>query len=157
MKGLWDLEQLLNMYYLFIPFQAVGGERGRLRAVSKVEGFAHAPHLPEFILLVSFSGTLLVVSVLGSLWLPFVAAFAVLRGLLMVPLGAMGPFWPGDGTFRAVGEVESLVHALLVPSKVSPAGKLQWHFTCGFNFRNSMIAISGCYCSPEGVKPCKYY
>ena len=56
------------MYYLFIPFQAVGGgEGGRLRAVSKVEGFAHAPHLPEFILLVSFSGTLLVVSVLGSL------------------------------------------------------------------------------------------
>ena len=53
------------------------------------------------------------------------AAFAVQGGLLMVPLGAMGPFWPGDGTFRAVGEVESLVHAHLVPSKVSPAGKLQ--------------------------------
>ena len=22
--------------------------------------------------------------------------------LLMVPMGAMGPFWPGDGSFRAV-------------------------------------------------------
>ena len=53
------------------------------------------------------------------------ATFAVLRGLLMVSLGTMGPFWPGNGAFWAVGEVESSVHARLVPSKVSPAGKLQ--------------------------------
>ena len=37
-----------------------------------------------------------------GLWLPFVAAFAVLRGLLMVPVGTMGPFWPGDSPFRAL-------------------------------------------------------
>ena len=30
-----------------------------------------------------------------GLSLPFVAAFAVLRGLLGVLVGAMGPFWPG--------------------------------------------------------------
>ena len=30
------------------------------------------------------------------------------------------------------------------PSEVYPAGKLQWHFTCGFNFR-------GRFCCPEGV------
>ena len=30
-------------------------------------------------------------------------AFAVLRGLLMLPVGAMGPFWPGDSSVWAVG------------------------------------------------------
>ena len=35
--------------------------------------------------------------------MPFVAAFAVLRGLLMVPVGAMGPLWPGDSPSPAVG------------------------------------------------------
>ena len=30
-----------------------------------------------------------------GLSLPFVAAFGVLRGLLGVLVGAMGPFWPG--------------------------------------------------------------
>ena len=37
-----------------------------------------------------------------SLWLPFVAAFAVLKGLLIVPVGTMGPFWPGDSPLQAV-------------------------------------------------------
>ena len=30
-----------------------------------------------------------------GLWVPFVAAFAVLGVLLLVPVGAMGPLWPG--------------------------------------------------------------
>ena len=36
-----------------------------------------------------------------GLWLPFAAAFAVLRGLLMVPVGTMGSFWPGVNPFQA--------------------------------------------------------
>ena len=53
---------------------------------------ARAPRFPRFILLVSFNDTLLVVSILDILWLPFVAAFAALRGLLIVPVGTMSPF-----------------------------------------------------------------
>ena len=57
-----------------------------------------------FILLVGFSGALIVVSILDSLWLPFGAAFAVLGGgrLLVVPVGTMGLCWPGDSPFRIV-------------------------------------------------------
>ena len=54
------------------PFWAVGGggERGGevLWAVSKVEGSAHVPRLLKFILLEGFSGTLLVVSILGMFY-----------------------------------------------------------------------------------------
>ena len=53
------------------PFQAGGGggERGEvLWAVSKVEGSAHVPRFLEFILLEGFSGTLLVVSILGMFY-----------------------------------------------------------------------------------------
>ena len=39
------------------------------------------PRLPSFILLARFSDTLLVVSILDSLWLPFEATFAVMKGL----------------------------------------------------------------------------
>ena len=48
---------------------------------------------PRFILTVSFSDTLLLISILDildSLLLPFDAAFAVLKGLLIVPVGTMG-------------------------------------------------------------------
>ena len=41
-----------------------------------------------------------------SLWLPFVAALAILEGLLMVPVGTVGPLWPGNGPFRTVGRGE---------------------------------------------------
>ena len=41
-----------------------------------------------------------------------VYGFAVLRGLLVVPVGTMNSFWPG----------------------VYPAGGLRWRFTCGFDF-----------------------
>ena len=81
-----------------------------------------------------------------SIWLPFVAAFAVLRGVLMVPVGDMGPFQPGIALFGLWGEggglvgfvqsCELSVHAW--PSEVYPNGKLQWHFTCGFDFRYSL-------------------
>ena len=41
-----------------------------------------------------------------------VYGFAVLRGLLVVPVGTMNSFWPG----------------------VYPAGGLRWRLTCGFDF-----------------------
>ena len=54
----------------------------------------------------------------------------------MVPVGAMGPFWPGDSPFRAVcvcvwgrglvGCAQSReLGARASPSEVYPAGKLQ--------------------------------
>ena len=61
-------------------------------------------------------------------------------GVLMVPVGAIGPFWPGDGLFRAlcvclcvgvfvgleaVSKVESSVRVHTSSSEVYPAGKLQ--------------------------------
>ena len=60
----------------------------------------------------------------------------------LAPVGTMGPFWPGDSYFRAGGE-RGLVgcvqgRELGAPSEVYPAEKLQWHFTCGFDFRHSL-------------------
>ena len=87
------------------------------------------------------------------------AAFAVLRGLLMAPVGTVGPFWPGDSPFRTVcvcvgrggGRVCELCpgsrawRASPLPSGpwpaggvrssgLYPAGGLQWRFACGFSF-----------------------
>lgn len=54
--------------------------------------------------------------------------------ILMVPMGAMGPFWPGDGSFWAwawegrwlVGFVQSRdLSARISPSEGYPVGKLQ--------------------------------
>ena len=39
-------------------------------------------------------------SVALCLWSP---ACAVLKGLLIVPVGTRGPFWPRDSLFQAVG------------------------------------------------------
>ena len=72
-------------------FQSVrGGGGGSLWAVSKVESWMRAPHLPKFILLVNFSDTICGFD-FRHFWLSFVAAFAVLKGLLLVPVGTMGP------------------------------------------------------------------
>ena len=44
---------------------------------------------------------------------------------------ALSRLW---GVVWAVSKVESLAHAPASPSEVYPAGKLQRHFTCGFDF-----------------------
>ena len=129
------------------PFPAMGGGGGGLWFVSKVEGLARE-HLAFRGLscreaLVTFYHFTCGFDFGHGLWLPFLAAFALLRGLLMVPVGSMGPFWPGDRPFQAVGELLGYVQNRELsprasPSKVFPAGKLQWHFTCGFNFRHSL-------------------
>ena len=67
-----------------------------------------------------------------SLWLPFVAAFAVLKGLLIVPVGTMGPFWPGDRPLRAVRGVEGWV------GSGGREGEFRWCFTCGFDFGRTL-------------------
>ena len=69
----------------FGAFRAVGVVRG-LWALAKVKTSVRAPRLPRFILLVNFNDTLLVVSILDSLWLLFVVAFAVLKWLIL-------PYW----------------------------------------------------------------
>ena len=77
-------------------------------------------------LLLSFSGTLLVVSI-----------------LLMIPVGAMGHFWDGIALSRlwevlwAVFKDESL-RRTCPAIEFDLAGKLQRHFTCGFDFRHSL-------------------
>ena len=61
-----------------------GGGWGNLWAVSKVQTSVRAPRLPGFILLRSFSDTLLVVSVLDIVYETFVAASAFLKGLISI-------------------------------------------------------------------------
>ena len=74
----------------FNRFQTVG--EGAAYGLCPKSRARRAPCLPKFILLGSFSDTLFVVSILDISVMPVVAAFAVLRGLLMVPVGTMDPF-----------------------------------------------------------------
>ena len=105
---------------------------GGLWAVLRVGGLARALPPSGVYLLGGFGGTLLVVSILGvvcdcSLWSVLGSG-----GVLMVPAGAMGPFWRGGSPFRVVGR-EGLVgcvqgrglgaHAL--PSGIYPGGRLR--------------------------------
>ena len=76
---------------------------GGLWAVLRVGGLARALPPSGVYLLGGFGGTLLVVSILGvvcdcSLWSVLGSG-----GVLMVPAGAMDPFWHGGGPFRVVG------------------------------------------------------
>ena len=71
-------------------------------------------------------------SVALCLWSP---ACAVLKGLLIVPVGTRGPFWPWDSLFQAVGwggggacapcPILRAWHVCTLLSKIYPDGKLQ--------------------------------
>ena len=148
----------------FFPFRDVGARGRGGGLVGCVQGQvlgAHASCLPRFILLVSFSNTSLVILILDvvydchlrsllrswmvywwflcELWV-FVGvgvALSRLWGWGTCGVGvALSRLWgwgacglcPGSRAWRAGTS----------PSKVFPAGKLQWHFTCGFNFRHSL-------------------
>ena len=90
------------VWVLFVLLVRGGGRR--VLGNNQIISVQRAARLPRFILVVGFSDTLLVVSILDiSLWLPYVSSFAVLKGLLIVPVGAMGSFWPGVNTFKGVG------------------------------------------------------
>ena len=85
---------------------------GGLWAVSAFGGSACGPRLPGFVLLVGFSGAL-----------------------------GMGCHCHLGWLLQSWGVINSSCGAWCVrtsPSEVYPAGKLQWHFTCGFDFRNSL-------------------
>ena len=72
--------------------------------MSKIESLASTPCHPRFILLVSSSDTLFVVSTLRhSLRLPFAAVSSVLSGLIVVPMGNMSPFSLDDNPFKTEG------------------------------------------------------
>ena len=84
-----------------------------------------------------------------GLWLPFVAGFAVLgsggAGLLMIPVGTMayGFFltwgWPFQGCGGACGLCpKSRDRCTRLVFRSYPAGKVQRHFTFGFDFRHSL-------------------
>ena len=59
------------------------------------------PRLPRFILVVNFSNTFLVVSIL-DIRLPFSPALSVSKGLTIVPVGTMDPFLLEDNPFKTV-------------------------------------------------------
>ena len=88
---------------------AFSGLRGALRAVSRVGGSRAR---------LAFRGLFCwEASVALYLWFRFWAWcmivicrwFCNLRGLLAVPVGTMGSFWPGVGPFRAAGELMGCV------------------------------------------------
>ena len=100
-----------------------GEGKGTLWAFSKVENSARARAFSK-------------VYPAGKLQWHF--ACAILRGLLIVPMGTVGPFSPGDSFFQAVGaglwalsNVETLMRAHVSPSKVYLVGGLQWRFAYG--------------------------
>ena len=101
--------------------------------MSGFRGLARAPRLLGFGLLVGFSGALLVVSALDMVCDCHLGRFCGLGWLLVVPVGPIGPYWPGGGPFRAVGGgggglvgcVQGReLGARASPSEVYPAGKL---------------------------------
>ena len=92
------------------PLQAVGEPVGCLQG--SVTHCLALPRFLEFILLFSFSGTLLVVLISGivyacSLWLLLWFGW----GGVMVPVGAIGSFRPGGQTFWAVVEPRGCVQS----------------------------------------------
>ena len=101
---------------------------------------AVAPRLPRFILWVSLSGILIVVSILGIVFDCYLWLLLQSWGLLMVPVGNMGPIWPGEerrGNWGLWTEGRELGGRASL-SEVYAAGRLQWHFACGFDFRYSL-------------------
>ena len=125
-------EFVLHTACRVVSCSVLSGLWGGLWAVLRVGGLARALPPSGVYLLGGFGGTLLVVSILGvvcdcSLWSVLGSG-----GVLMVPAGAMGPFWRGGSPFRVVGR-EGLVgcvqgrglgaHAL--PSGVYPGGRLR--------------------------------
>ena len=87
---------------------------------------------------------------LSRFWLCRIGRVAVDAGLAG-DNAIMGLFWPCFqcglvlsglwGSLWAVSKVESSPRARLVsPSEVYPTGKLQWHFTCGFDFRHHIVS-----------------
>ena len=117
------------------------GRGGSCRLSLKLELDTRAPCLPRFILLISFSDTLLVVSI--------VTTFVVQKGLLIVPVGTRALFNLGSTLLRLCvcvsGRRESFGlslksgarHARALSSEVSPVGELPRHISCGFDFRHS--------------------
>ena len=69
--------------------------------------------------------------------------------LIVVPVGAVAPFWSGDNPFRGLRGAWGL--GARVP-RLPGFILLVWHFTCGFDFRHSLrLLFFGCFCSPRGV------
>ena len=87
---------------MLLAFSGLWGEDGGSWIVSRIESSLHAPcvpDLPRFILLVRFSDTLLVVSIL-DIAVGICGHFCISEGVnhpcFVVPLKTMGPFSPGD-------------------------------------------------------------
>ena len=132
--------------WLIVDFSCLALSRlwGSLWTVSRVESSAWA-HL-AFRDLSCWEA-----SVTLYLWFPFWAQsmIAICRrlcshgGIINSSCGNYGFFYPGVNPLKTVG-VYGLCPKLRAwrtcasPSNVYPTGKLQWHFTCGFDFTNQI-------------------
>ena len=97
--------------------------------VSRVKGSARAPRLPGLIVLGGLQWRLTCgTDFRYSLWLPFVAAFAVLSGLLMVPVETI---WGCVQSRELCARTSPCMWSILL-------GGPQWRLTCGSDFRNSL-------------------
>ena len=109
---------LYKTYWFFLVLVVPVGAVGGLRAVSGVEGLARAP------------------CALAAL-----QCWGVVGGSCMGygSFLACGWLFPGcgEGGLWAVSKVECLARGVS-PSDVYPAGKLPWHFACGFDFIHSL-------------------
>ena len=120
---------------------------GGLWAVLRVGGLARALPPSGVYLLGGFGGTLLVVSILGvvcdcSLWSVLGSG-----GVLMVPAGAMDPFWHGGGPFRVVGGGGACglcprprARCACIPG-VYPGGRLRWQALVA-GFGDTLLVVS---------------
>ena len=62
--------------------------------------------------------------------------------------------WPVSlwESLRAVSKVDSSARVLASPSKVYPAGKLQWHFTGGSDFRHGLwLPFLAAFAVPKSI------
>ena len=130
---------LLSM--LFNPFKVVEGLMGCVQ--SRGIG-ARAPLPPRFILLGGFGGTLLAVLILGMVCIVYDChLWPVLQcwgGVINSSSVYYGFFLYWEWSFQFCGGAYGLcLKSRAQRTRLSyPAGKLQWHFTCGFKFRHSL-------------------
>ena len=88
--------------------------------------------------------------VLVTLWLPLRTVLSVLKGLIIVPVGTMGPFLLENNPFQDCEGACGLClrsrpwRARASPSEVCPGGKFWSHFACG----STLDIVLDCHLQP---------
>ena len=113
-------------------FGGGGGVRsGSWNAYCGFHGHGGPDH--EYLIILNWGGLAIPSPSLGNYMFGIICLLYLMRRKMV--LLALSRLW---GVMWAVSKVESLAHAPASPSEVYPAGKLQRHFTCGFDFRHSL-------------------